>query len=391
MAERAAQLVDHVLPDVPVRQWVLSLPHRVRYLVAWRHDLCRAVVRILMQAVERHLRTWARARGLQDVRGGGVAVIQRFGGSVNLNVHVHALVLDGVYARASDGRLRFHPAPEPTALDVEDIVTTIVAAVRRMLARHGVDLDGGDDAEDLLAAASPLLAGLAATSVQGRVGMPGDRDGRPRRLDQVPGVVHAGSEPLACAARWEGFDVHAGVRVPAGYRDRLERVCRYALRPAIAGERLHVNAAGEVVVQLRRPWADGTTHLAFPPSAFLGRLAVLVPRPHVNLLLYHGVLAPRAAWRAEVVPQAPPPTHDASTSPDDADAPSVGRGRRWADLMRRVFAVDVLACPCGGRLRLIAVIEASDATVRILRHLGLPDVVPPPRSSRAPPLDDWAA
>ena len=36
--------MDHVLPDVPVRQWVLTLPHRLRYLLAWRHDLCRAVV-----------------------------------------------------------------------------------------------------------------------------------------------------------------------------------------------------------------------------------------------------------------------------------------------------------------------------------------------------------
>lgn len=45
--------------------------------------------------------------------------------------------------------------------------------------------------------------------------------------------------------------------------------------------------------------------------------------------------------------------------------------RRWADLMRRVFEVDVLACPgCGGRLRLVAVLDASDATRRILRHLG---------------------
>ena len=63
MAERAAHLVDHVLPDVPVRQWVLTIPHRLRYLLAWRHDLCRAVVRILHRAIERHFRTWARLRG----------------------------------------------------------------------------------------------------------------------------------------------------------------------------------------------------------------------------------------------------------------------------------------------------------------------------------------
>jgi len=41
--------------------------------------------------------------------------------------------------------------------------------------------------------------------------------------------------------------------------------------------------------------------LVFEPTAFLERLAVLVPRPRINLMLYHGVLAPRAAWRADVV------------------------------------------------------------------------------------------
>ena len=56
MAQRAAHLVDHVLPDVPIRQWVLTLPHRLRYDLAWRHDLCRRVARILHGAIERHLR-----------------------------------------------------------------------------------------------------------------------------------------------------------------------------------------------------------------------------------------------------------------------------------------------------------------------------------------------
>ena len=117
MAERAAHLVDHVLPDVPVRQWVLTLPHRLRYLLAWRHDLCRRVARILHAAIERHLRTWARAHGVGHAQGGGVSVLQRFGGAVNLNIHVHALVLDGVWARTGCGSLHFHSAPAPSPTD----------------------------------------------------------------------------------------------------------------------------------------------------------------------------------------------------------------------------------------------------------------------------------
>ena len=186
------------------------------------------------------------------------------------------------------------------------------------------------------------------------------------------------------------FDLHAAVRVPAGQRDRLGRVCRYALRPPVAGARLQLTDDGHVVLQLRHAWADGTTHVSFTPTAFVERLAVLVPRPHVNLLLYHGVLAPRAAWRAEVVPRGAPCATPALGVGEPATVvtpPPSPRGVSWAALMRRAFDVDVLACPrCGGRLRLIALIEASAVARRILTHLGLPADVPRPAPARAPPI-----
>jgi hypothetical protein len=386
MTERAAHLVDRVLPDVPVRQWVLTLPHRLRYLLAWRHDLCKAVVRVLLREVHRHLRTRARERGLSDVRGGGVAIVQRFGGALNLNVHIHALVIDGVFARGDDGHPRFLAAPALDAADVADVLAAIAPGVQRLLARRGGDPDD-PSAPDAFADASPLLAGLAAASVQGG-GRPG---ARPRRVGQSPADRHLPALG-ACHARWAGFDLHAAVRVPAGQRDRLERLCRYALRPPVAGARLQLAADGQVVLQLRHPWADGTTHVVFTPTAFLERLAVLVPRPRVNLVLYHGLLAPRAAWRAEVMAaRAPRATADAhvEASASEVTPRPVARGASWADLMHRAFEADVLACPrCGGRLRLTALIEASAVTRRILTHLALPADVPRPAPARAPPPGD---
>ena len=71
MAERAAHLVDDVFPDVPVRQWVLSLPHRLRYQLAWRHDVCRAVVAIFMRAVQRALRASAEREGVAGAAAAG--------------------------------------------------------------------------------------------------------------------------------------------------------------------------------------------------------------------------------------------------------------------------------------------------------------------------------
>ena len=210
MAERAAHLVDHVLPDVPVRQWVLTLPHRLRYLLAWRHDLCRAVARLLHRAVERYLRTWARQHGVRDGRGGSVAVLQRFGGSLNLNVHVHALVLDGVFTHRTGGPVRFHPTPAPSETDVAEVLASLVPAVHRLLRREGVE---GEDVADPFTEAEPLLAGWAAASVEGLATAGGERR-RPTRLGEAR--PSSAPTPSTCHARWEEFDLHAGVRIPAG-------------------------------------------------------------------------------------------------------------------------------------------------------------------------------
>jgi hypothetical protein len=62
MTERAARLVDGVLPRVPVRQWVLSLPYRLRCLLAWDHRLCRAVLGVYVRALLDFYRRQARQR-----------------------------------------------------------------------------------------------------------------------------------------------------------------------------------------------------------------------------------------------------------------------------------------------------------------------------------------
>jgi hypothetical protein len=103
-------------------------------------------------------------------------------------------------------------------------------------------------------------------------------------------------------------------------------------------------------------------------------------------------MAFRAAWRAEVVRRQTAATQGDSITEAPAPTPPLPQrpgGGRWADLMRRAFGFDVLACPgCGGRLRLIALIDESTVSRRILQHLGLPTEVPAARPARAPPLRD---
>jgi hypothetical protein len=192
-----------------------------------------------------------------------------------------------------------------------------------------------------------------------------------------------------CHAHVEGFDLHAGLVTRAGQRDRLERLCRYALRPPLAQDRLHVSAEGAIWLTLRHRWADGTTHLRFEPLELLERLAVLTPRPRVNLILYYGVLAPRAAWRSALVSgtsHGVDTSHVEPSAEGDDPGPSRAGAYQWAELMQRTFGLDVLACPrCGGRLRLVALIEQASVVQRILRHLGLPTEVPESRPARGPP------
>jgi hypothetical protein len=66
-------------------------------------------------------------------------------------------------------------------------------------------------------------------------------------------------------------------------------------------------------------------------------------------------------------------------------APHRARGEHWAALMQRTVGFDVLACPrCGGRLRVIALIEETAVIGRILLHFGVPTEIPPPCPARAP-------
>jgi hypothetical protein len=393
MAERAAHLVDDVFPGVPVRQWVLSLPHRLRYVLAWDHALCRAVSGIFVRAVLGFLRRRARHAGAHDGRGGAVAIIQRFGAALNLNVHVHALVLDGVYVE-QDGSLRFDEAMPPTDDEMDRLLGTIDRRVHRLLARRGVlDDSGAGSPTDTWREEAPVLAGLAEASVQGRRAF-GERAGAAVRRCGASAelLVLASSGRGPCHARGNGFDLHAAVVVPPRDRARLERLCRYALRPPIAADRLHRTADGQVILDLRHRWADGTTRLLFEPVELLERLAALTPRPRINLLLYYGVLGARSAWRSRL--QASDPETPVSASQGTADATSSSHTTPipsrtnwlWAELMQRSFGVDVLACPrCGNRLELTALIEDPKVIRRILSHLGLPTEVPTPRPARPPP------
>jgi hypothetical protein len=169
----------------------------------------------------------------------------------------------------------------------------------------------------------------------------------------------------------EGFDVHARLVIAtdeAGGVTRLEKLVRYCARPPLSHDHLCLREDGRVLLQLKTAWSDGTTHLAYDPLDFMTKLAALIPRPHKNLVLYHGVFAARSRWRARVVSyrREAEPTQDGDSGMQEPQS-----RHAWANLMRRAFGYELLVCArCGGKMVFLSVVMHREAIDRILARAG---------------------
>ena len=155
MTDLAAHLVDRVLPPVPIRQWVLSFPWAVRFILARDSKLLTKATDIFLDEVFRYYEreliyakedldadVWRHRRSLpykEEMAGGAVTSVQRYGSSLNLHVHDHTLALDGVYWRDPKTKLvHFFQAPAPSAEALQDVVHRVATRVNRLLARKGL-------------------------------------------------------------------------------------------------------------------------------------------------------------------------------------------------------------------------------------------------------------
>ena len=77
---------------------------------------------------------------------------------------------------------------------------------------------------------------------------------------------------------------------------------RYTARGAVALERLHEDARGDLVYTFTKPWSDGTTGITLSPLELLEKLVALVPLPRVYLVRYGGCLAPHSLLRGTITP-----------------------------------------------------------------------------------------
>ena len=145
MSDLAAHLNHRVLPDVPVRQWVLTVPFPLRFPLAYDPDLCREVKGLFIRAVLGWSRRRAERMGIRAGRTGAVVATHRCDSALRLAPHFHAIVMDGVFTGLRLGEQpRFHAIDPPTDEDVAHLVRTIRSRVHTLLRRNGRLSDQGE-------------------------------------------------------------------------------------------------------------------------------------------------------------------------------------------------------------------------------------------------------
>ena len=368
MAETAAHLADHVFPRLAVRQWVLSVPKRLRYFLQRDGVALNTALRIFLRVIQGSLHQHCPGAAQVDnaaLRIGAVAFIHRFGSSLNTHVHFHVCVVDGVFEKVQDDvnaapavpqGVIFHPA---SGLDAT-VVAQVQAAARTRILRAFV--------------------------------------GR--------GLIESFDAKEMLAYQHSGFSVDAGVCIQSQDRAGLERLLRYCARPPFAMDRLRQRGA-DLVYHCPKPQTGGKqADLVLTPLELIDRIAALVPPPRTHRHRYFGVLAPNSPLRAAVTALAQavpmrarqvPAVQSAATAgaPGAAQPPAPEPAKRfpahhlWAVLIARIYEVFPLVCPiCAGQMRLIAFITDGAEVCKILEHIGVDSQAPRISPARGPPLWD---
>jgi len=303
--------------------------------------------------------------GLSNTRGGALVFQHRFGGSLNLNTHLHAVVADGVFQRteATDRaqQATFQPLPPPEPVELVAVAFNVYRRFAGWLKKNSL--------------ASCFRGCLGIGKV---VEMTAEGDIQVREEDQDAQRFALSRSPHV--GEFGEFSIHAGVTVDAADRDGRE-------------------------------------------LEFLARISAVIPPPRHPLVRYFGVFGPNCSWRKLCVPHVidvqprstttlrAPGSHkpatdnnaalrseirkasalsaDPMSESDTANraSPAVDRWRLdWATLLRRTYDLDVLTCPCGGRLKAVELVTESERAKELLEQFGMPTKSPPIARARSP---DW--
>jgi Putative transposase/Transposase zinc-binding domain len=321
MAETAAHIQENVIGQLPVRQWVVSFPKRIRYYLQ-TDAILQKVLRIV--AVEIRNKVIERSPKVTNPEFGAVSFIQRFGNTLNFHPHFHFIVADGVFEKDGEN-LAFHEAilaPD----DIADAQEAIEKSVIKLFNRRG--WFNNDEAEKILSYENT------------------------------------------------GFSLDAKVKIQSWDREGLEKLIRYCARPSFASENLRWNGPW-LVYRLPKPCHTGKRFIQLDPIEFIDKIAALIPPARRHRHHYHGAFAPNAPLRlliTEAAIQMPPKLISAPLQESVQKTSKVSF--TWARLIARIYETNPLLCSCGKEMKITKIITDPTQIWRILTKICWPTTVP---------------
>jgi hypothetical protein len=341
------RLKKEVLANVPHRQWVFTIPKRLR--IYFRYDrkllgmLCRAAYESVLEVLQDEI-------GDAEVVPAMVTAIQTFGDLIHWHAHVHAIIAEGVFL------------PSGYFVRMADV------NLPRIIDRWK------DKVFELLIRAEKI-----------------------------------GEDVLENMRKWEhsGFSIDNSVRLEADDTEGMQRLVEYIARcPFSLARMIRVKDDGTVIYRAGKPKclpfpALGNEQLkagtprnfeVFDPLEFLAEVTQHIPNRGEHQIRYYGWYSNKKRGMREKITEL-------VTIPGTPELDSAFRKKcrmSWAALIKCVYEVDPLKCPkCGGTMKIVSFIE-EDAVIRqILRHCGLwkepapraPPVNKPPPVLSEPTLD----
>ena len=383
--EAASHLVDNVLPHTPYRQFVMSFPIAMRYWLQTNKKLFAKVHSIVIKEIQNYYIKKAEDHGIKNAKPGSVSFTQRWGGALNLNPHLHILVLDGVYTIVKE-KPKFHNLPPISDKEVADIISKISSKIIRYFKKEGyLDKEGvlvNNPESDELYSESGSLSLAAQNSIFSKIAF-GPNAGR--KVTKIGAGFGFDEEiPMAkgkLSYRVNNFSLHANTAIKTLQRDRLFTLIEYIARGPIAEERLEILEDGMVEVTFKKPWSNGQTGVLLTQLEFIEKLSALIPPPRSHLIRWAGVFSPNYKYRKDIVLK--PSIKKGFQFGEDSEDSEEGslKNSSWAINLARTFKIDVSKCACGGELSVVAAIKDAYSVEKYLKHVGIEHEAP----TRAPP------
>ena len=295
---------------MPHRQWVFSIPKRLRiYFMAHRRllaELSRRAWKVLSQYLKAGV-------SYADAAPGGVIAVQTFGDFQNFHPHLHIIATDGCFY----GNDMFIRGPAPVPSDLEEAFRR---EIFKLLKKEGMITDF--------------------------------------IIDNMMGWHHS------------GFNVYCGKTLWPGDEEGIENLARYIIRASFSSERMTYIPADDtqtgtakVIYESR----DGRTSKTFDALDWLAQLTTHIPNRREQMVRYYGYYSNKSRGmrkKAGLDDNVPAMAAPALTP--------LAMRQKWAQLIQKIYQVDPLLCPkCQGDMKIIAFIETADIIEMILKHLGL--------------------